>query len=398
MSNKKRKNATASNDIDATNQSRESSMRETLNDFAYFQELWDKSIAQPTTTKKRKSNKQNNTMMDVDADDDISTTSSLQSSHFSASSDGSSIQLKKKRRKANMSKHDDTSITNTNDIHNKKEEDTKTSKCNTKQSKKRKVRRTHGQHVNSYQTLYHNMSIAQVDQLVGWAHSLSDNTNNHNCNIDNVSERERGIVELTHTSTAAAPPPPSHIAYLQHQISNRLKTGNSAATEDISDERRDRRSEDINIRVRDVDTSTYSTISKHNHNNMDTSTYIAIGMAIEERLTKSLMPLARAHVERCRRLELERDTSSVSGGIDLGSNRMNTNELTHQKRRLASDPFHAWTLPAAEAVAELARHGYATSNAVSELLGVSQSKEKRSTSSKDSSSSESSTSSSSDDS
>ena len=58
MSNKKRKNATASNDIDATNQSRESLMRETLNDFAYFQELWDKSIAQPTT-KKRKSNKQN---------------------------------------------------------------------------------------------------------------------------------------------------------------------------------------------------------------------------------------------------------------------------------------------------------------------------------------------------
>jgi len=399
MSNKKRKhkNATASDDIDAANQSQESpSMRETLNDFAYFQDVWDKSIAQ-STTKKRKSNKQNNMMMDIDDDDDISTTSSLQSSHFSTSSDGSSIQPKKKRRKANMSKHDDTSITNAKDIHNKKEEDTKTSKYNTKQSKKRKVRRTHGQHVNSYQTLYHNMSIAQVDQLVGWAHSHSDNTNNHNCNTidgNNGSEVERGIVELTHSSTAPPPPPSHHIAYLQHQISDRLESGNSSVTtEDTSERRRDRRSEDINIR--DVDTSTYSTISKHNHNNMDTSTYIAIGMAIEERLTKSLMPLARAHVERCRRLELERDTSSVSGGIDLGSNSANTNESTQNPKRLVSDPFHAWTLPAAEAVAELARHGYATSNAVSELLGISQSKE---TSSKDSSSSESSTSSSSDDS
>ena len=68
MSNKKRKHKNATSDDDATkNQSRESSMRETLNDFAYFQELWDKSIAQ-LTTKKRKSNKQNNIMMDVDDD------------------------------------------------------------------------------------------------------------------------------------------------------------------------------------------------------------------------------------------------------------------------------------------------------------------------------------------
>jgi len=398
MSDKQRKHKNATSNDDATkNQSQESSMRETLNDFAYFQEVWDKSMQQPTT-KKRKSNKQNNMMMDVDADDDISTTSSLQSSHFSASSDGSSIQLKKKRRKANMSKHDDTSINNANDIHNKKEEDTKTSKCNTKQSKMRKVRRTHGQHVNSYQTLYHNMSIAQVDELVGWAHSLSDNTNNHNCNTiegNNSSQVERGKVELTHTSNAA-PPPPSHIAYLQQQISDRLKTGNSTTTEDTSDERRDNRSGKNNING--VDISTYTTISNHKHdNNLDISAYIAIGMAIEERLTRSLMPLAYKHVERCRRLELERDTSSVSGDI-VGSGSTNTNGSTSWNR-LASHPFHAWTLPAAEAFVELARDGYTLSNdAVTGLLRISQSKEKSSTSSKDSSSSESSTSSSGDDS
>ena len=127
---------------------------------------------------------------------------------------------------------------------------------------------------------------------------------------------------------------------------------------------------------------------------MDISAYIAIGMAIEESLTRSLMPLAYKHVERCRRLELERrnTSSSVSGGIVDSSMNTNTNELTHQKRRL-SDPCHAWNLPPAEAVAELAKDGCTTSDAVVELLGISisQSKEKRSTSSEDSSSTSSST-------
>ena len=397
MSNKKRKhkNATAGDD-GATNQSPESSMRETLNDFAYFQEVWDKSITQPTSTaKERKSNKQNNMMLHDD--DDISTTSSLQSSHFSGNSGTSSnmMQTNKKRRKSNTNKHNDVSITNAKDIHNKKEEDTKT-------SKKGKGCHRHRQHPNSYQTLYHNTSIAQVDELVGWAHSHSDNTNHNVIDGNNSSEveLERGIVDLTHSSTTAPPPPPSHIAYLQHQIADKLEAGNSSTTaEDTSDERRDRSNKGNNIR-RDVDTSTYSTISKHNHNiNLDTSAYVAIGMAIEESLLRSLMPLAYKHVERCRRLE-RRDTSSsiVSGGIDLDSSSTSANELT-SRNRLASDPFHAWTLPAAEAVAELAKDGYTTSNdAIAELLGVSQSKEKSGKGSKDSSSSASSTSSSSDDS
>ena len=88
----------------------------------------------------------------------------------------------------------------------------------------------------------------------------------------------------------------------------------------------------------------------------------------------------------------------MNGGIDLGSSSTSANALTSRKR-LVSDPFHAWTLPAAEAVAELARDRYTMSNdAVSDVLGMSQSKEKSSTGRKDSSSSESSTSSSSDDS
>ena len=86
----------------------------------------------------------------------------------------------------------------------------------------------------------------------------------------------------------------------------------------------------------------------------------------------------------------------MGGGIDLDSSSTNTNESTTRQRRL--DPFHAWTLPAGEAVAELAKDGCTTSDAVVELLGVSRSKGKGNTSSKDSSSSESSTSSSSGDS
>ena len=85
----------------------------------------------------------------------------------------------------------------------------------------------------------------------------------------------------------------------------------------------------------------------------------------------------------------------MNGGIDLGSSSTSANALTSRKR-LVSDPFHAWTLPAAEAVAELAKDGYASNDAVSDVLGISQSKEKSSTGRKDSSSSESSTSSSDD--
>ena len=54
-----------------TNQSQESSMRETLNDFAYFQEVWDKPMHPTNTTKKRKSDTKSNIMLHDDDDDDI---------------------------------------------------------------------------------------------------------------------------------------------------------------------------------------------------------------------------------------------------------------------------------------------------------------------------------------
>ena len=88
------------------------------------------------------------------------------------------------------------------------------------------------------------------------------------------------------------------------------------------------------------------------HNgNMDTSAYVAVGMAVEEVLTMALMPLAEAHIERCRRLERQKNCDATA-----------TEPCARKIPTM--DPFHSWTLPPAEAMVQLARDGAANHNDV----------------------------------
>jgi hypothetical protein len=73
----------------------------------------------------------------------------------------------------------------------------------------------------------------------------------------------------------------------------------------------------------------------------DQSALVALGMVLEESITSSLMPLARAHVARCRRLE-EEESKNVA-------------TTTAARESLTS--FREWTLPPAEAVAQLQARG-----------------------------------------
>mmetsp|Transcript_30452 Transcript_30452/g.55263 ORF Transcript_30452/g.55263 Transcript_30452/m.55263 type:complete len:134 (+) Transcript_30452:246-647(+) len=86
------------------------------------------------------------------------------------------------------------------------------------------------------------------------------------------------------------------------------------------------------------------------HNdNMDTSAYVAVGIAVEEVLTMALMPLAEAHIERCRRLERQKNCDATA--TDPCARKIPT-----------MDPFHSWTLPPAEAMVQLAKDGAANQN------------------------------------
>mmetsp|Transcript_8252 Transcript_8252/g.20289 ORF Transcript_8252/g.20289 Transcript_8252/m.20289 type:complete len:600 (+) Transcript_8252:121-1920(+) len=107
--------------------------------------------------------------------------------------------------------------------------------------------------------------------------------------------------------------------------------------------------EDDNSTIVMMQNSPAKTIRTNNDTNgtamrLDASAYVAVGTAVEEVLTAALMPLAHAHVGRCRRLERDK----------------NRDRKSCQKRSLSADslmgddPFHVWTLPPVEALARLA--------------------------------------------
>ena len=207
--------------------------------------------------------------------------------------------------------------------------------------------------------LYEHISKHRLDTLLGWAASHRGNDIN---NIDTTTsaEKERGI-DLSHLPMA--PPPPSHVAFLQQHISKRLQNNNDANNE----------LDDIGEKKKGNNCKTAST-TQNNHK-MHVSAYVAVGMAVEEALTTRLMPLAKAHVERCRRLERE---ARDDHGAECRSEESITKTQSSQKKlkllkRLASakDSFDAWTLPPAEAVIQLARAGTIKGNdaLTSSLLG-----------------------------
>ena len=136
--------------------------------------------------------------------------------------------------------------------------------------------------------LYEHISKHQLNTLLGWAASHRGNDSN---NIDTTTsaEIERGI-DLSHLPTT--PPPPSHVAFLQQHMSQRLNNNNANYKLD-----------DIGEKKKGNNCNTATTSTKQNEHTIHVSAYAAVGMAVEEALTTRLMPLPKAHVERCRRLE-----------------------------------------------------------------------------------------------
>mmetsp|Transcript_25605 Transcript_25605/g.54425 ORF Transcript_25605/g.54425 Transcript_25605/m.54425 type:complete len:353 (+) Transcript_25605:118-1176(+) len=196
--------------------------------------------------------------------------------------------------------------------------------------------------------LYRHFSPPEIENLVGWATSHHGNEHNYLARTAHVDDGLRDLerrLGLSHLPMA--PPPPSHIEYLHERILKRTKTNNTANN------------------LHDESAPVGGKQNKNNANstsisvNMDASAYVAVGMAVEEMLTAALMPLAEAHVERCRRLERWK-----------GRDRAAAKEGSRARKRMAEeDPFDAWTLPPAEAVARLGRDGFGNrSDALTSLL------------------------------
>ena len=286
---------------------------------------------------------------------------------------------------------------------------------NTSTTAKKRKRRGTKSFSRAKALLYRNMSIPQFDNLVGWATSTQ-----HDCNTphqNNDSHQKKMMID--HCSQHAIPPPPSYdIIFLKDQISKRVKEQKEhadllALVDDIytkadmdtvtirdinkevathfgwtdgvdgtkkkvikerisnlisgratviADEKKVSEDEDDEAKKN----KRKKPLSTKKKRDITSSAYVAIGMAVEETLTNKLMPLAKAHVERCRRLERERNSgftarTSIAGddaaATYAGSDEdiVNTKQSSSHKIRLTTDVFHAWTLPTDEAVMELTR-------------------------------------------
>jgi len=82
------------------------------------------------------------------------------------------------------------------------------------------------------------------------------------------------------------------------------------------------------------------------YHSLDDSALVALGMVWEGMITASLLPLARQHVARCRRLEQQRTEDTASGEVFKRS---------EEEDRM--DPFQEWTLPPEQAIWRLAQEG-----------------------------------------
>ena len=174
--------------------------------------------------------------------------------------------------------------------------------------------------------------IPTINDLLGWATNRCSSETMRSSKNDTLSALERGF-GLSHIPIA--PPPPSHIEHLHDCIRKRLD---------------DNINSDIDLQSKTGGDSAMNERAIHsNLLNANSSAYVAIGMAVEEVLTLALMPLANAHVSHCRRLERLREKEKSRWG---------GNEINHAGETMKTvDPFHAWTLPPAEAIVELATKG-----------------------------------------
>ena len=201
--------------------------------------------------------------------------------------------------------------------------------------------------------LYERISRHQLNTLLGWASSHRRGNENNNSDTKASSEKEREI-DLSHLPTA--PPPPSHIAFLQQHMSKRLQTNNELLG-DVAGKKK---------KGSNCNTATITT--KQNNHNMHVSAYVAVGMAVEEALTARLMPLAKAHFQRCR--ILERKAHDLAECLREESiTKIQSLQKKFLQKKLAGAILDVWTLPPEDVVMQLARDGTVKGNdALSSLL------------------------------
>ena len=170
---------------------------------------------------------------------------------------------------------------------------------------------------------FENMSISNIDNLVGWATSYSGNT----CVKD--SNKRDQVCQLGLSHIPVAPPPPSQIEFLLNRFVGRMAKTLEPGS-DISE----------NATI-DNNNSQIQQMKKK----LDASALVSIGMGVEDVMTMALLPLARAHVDRCRRLEKEKHHRAI----------YKDNSQPHSRNAPREDPYVAWTLPPNEAAMELTR-------------------------------------------
>jgi hypothetical protein len=208
--------------------------------------------------------------------------------------------------------------------------------------------------------LFAAMPVPEISRLVGWATSHHSNDTPHTM-LDPHYETENPLLHL-HTSGASCLPP-SFLAHVSIAAGQKLQ--NTAQI--LQDQRKKRKLEaDKRERLLKKASKTKKGVVKHPtdpsskastitapattneeqatkspkavveetlslddlYETMDFTALMGTGVAWEEVMTAHLLPLARAHVARCRRLE---------------------------QRNHHGTAFHEWTLPPAEAIVQLAR-------------------------------------------
>lgn len=90
--------------------------------------------------------------------------------------------------------------------------------------------------------------------------------------------------------------------------------------------------------------SSYQSIER----SMDETALVAVGMIAEECLVASLLPFARAHVAKCRRLDYEIQNSKAK------DSNANSEEFDDDSPSYALNAFSHWTVPCELAIADLA--------------------------------------------
>lgn len=157
----------------------------------------------------------------------------------------------------------------------------------------------------------------EISNLIGWAHYGTNNGTT-------VNDWEQG--DPLKTKAKAKPQPPNPL--LEIEPDGPLPTSHLAFLQDKAKVMVQGKPENPNISKAKVMEESLECILE----SFDTSASVALGMVLEEMITANLLPLAEAHVQRCRQLEQQEE------------------QLKPVSPRPENPSFQEWTLPPEEAI------------------------------------------------